>query len=212
MSKLISRLKYYKRRYLIWHYGLKNVHPTFLAAFGLKGVSKDIVAGAWSYIGPNCRVYPHTKIGKYTMLAYNVSIIGGDHNYRNPVMPTVFNGRDKAAETIIGDDCWIGANSLIMTGVTIGDGAIVAAGSVVTKDVPAYAIVGGVPAKVIKLRFSDEEIEKHKEMLKQPVPTIEDYLNDRIELTKKMHSTPPDCIISNYICALPQKGGWRYAA
>jgi len=61
---------------------------------------------------------------------------------------------------IIGNDVWIGANAIILQGVTIGDGAVIAAGAVVTKDVPPYAIVGGVPAKVIKYRFSDDVILK----------------------------------------------------
>ena len=58
----------------------------------------------------------------------------------------------------IGNDVWIGARALILDGVSIGDGAIIAAGAVVTKDVPPYAIVGGVPAKVIRYRFSEEVI------------------------------------------------------
>jgi virginiamycin A acetyltransferase len=60
----------------------------------------------------------------------------------------------------IGNDVWIGTQSTILTGVTIGDGAIIAANSVVSKDVPPYAIVGGTPAKVLKYRFSEEIIEK----------------------------------------------------
>ena len=192
MISPINLLKYLKRRFCIWRYGLKNVHPTFLATFGLKSVSKDVTVGAWSYIGPNCRVYPNTRIGKFTMLAYNVSVIGGDHNYRNPSVPTVFSGRDKAEETVIGDDCWIGANSIVMTGVTIGDGVIVAAGSVVTKDIEPYTIVGGVPAKMIKKRFTDEQIEKHKAMLRNEPPTIKDFINNRIKLTTKI--TPPRLI------------------
>lgn len=61
---------------------------------------------------------------------------------------------------VIGNDVWIGIRCIIMDGVSIGDGAVVAAGSVVTKDVAPYAIVGGVPAKVIRFRFNDSVIEK----------------------------------------------------
>ncbi len=67
--------------------------------------------------------------------------------------------RDNRPVTI-GNDVWIGANAIILSGVTIGDGAIIAAGAVVTKNVEAYAIVGGVPAKLIKYRFSEEQIHK----------------------------------------------------
>ena len=61
--------------------------------------------------------------------------------------------------THIGNDVWIGLNATILDGVTIGDGAIVAAGAVVTKDVPPYAVVGGVPAKIIKYRFTESQID-----------------------------------------------------
>ena len=66
--------------------------------------------------------------------------------------------------TLCGDN-WIGANVTILKGVTIGEGAVVAAGSLVIRDVPPYAIVGGVPAKVIKFRFTEDEITEHKELL-----------------------------------------------
>lgn len=59
----------------------------------------------------------------------------------------------------LGNDVWVGANALILGGVTVGHGAVIAAGAVVTKDVPDYAVVGGVPAKVIKYRFTEEEIQ-----------------------------------------------------
>lgn len=67
---------------------------------------------------------------------------------------------EEFAVTSIGNDVWIGANSIVLDGVNVGDGAIIAAGSVVVKDVPPYAVVGGVPAKVIRYRFSKDEIDK----------------------------------------------------
>ncbi|MEZ8122597.1 CatB-related O-acetyltransferase [Vibrio splendidus] len=60
---------------------------------------------------------------------------------------------------VIGNDVWMGANVILLPGIVIGDGAVIAAGAVVSKDVPPYAIVGGVPAKIIKHRFSDDIIE-----------------------------------------------------
>ena len=65
-----------------------------------------------------------------------------------------------AGNTIIGDGCWIGSRAMIMQGVELGEGAVVATGAVVTKDVPPYAVVGGVPAKIIKYRFPEADIEK----------------------------------------------------
>jgi chloramphenicol O-acetyltransferase type B len=65
-----------------------------------------------------------------------------------------------AGDTIIGDGCWIGSRAMIMQGVKLGEGAVVATGAVVTQDVPPYAIVAGVPAKVMKYRFSPQDIEK----------------------------------------------------
>lgn len=110
----------------------------------------------------------HLEIGNYCSIGGEVLfMLGGNHKYTY-VSTYPFNvmslGKVSEAYTngpiTLKDDVWIGQRATIMSGVTIGQGAIVAAGSVVSKDVPPYAIVGGVPAKVIKYRFSQDIIDK----------------------------------------------------
>ena len=155
-----------KMLYIKWIFGYKYVDSTAYFA-GKSSISTDMIAGKFSYIGPNCSIPPNVIIGKYTMLAPNVSILGGDHVFEKPDTPIIFSGRPEMPKTIIGEDAWIGANALIMAGITIGNGAIIAAGSVVTKNVPEYTISGGNPAKYIKMRFNEEGVELHKKMLSE---------------------------------------------
>ncbi|OTG86169.1 chloramphenicol acetyltransferase CAT [Acinetobacter sp. ANC 4558] len=92
-----------------------------------------------------------------------VIMMGGNQLHRTDwisAFPFDTRGFVPAGDTIIGDGCWIGSRAMIMQGVKLGEGAVIATGAVVTKDVPPYAIVGGVPAKIIKYRFSAEEITK----------------------------------------------------
>lgn len=107
-------------------------------------------------------------IGSYCSIALNAHfMLGGEHDYRNI---STFPFRVKFGETsceaatkgviILEDDVWVGDNTWILSGVHIGQGAIVATGSVVTRDVPAYSIVAGNPAKVIKYRFPEDIVEK----------------------------------------------------
>lgn len=149
-------------RKLYWRLrlGLKHVDRTFLAG-GYSNISKDLVAAAYTYIGPDCEIGPGVILGTYTMIGPNVKIIGNDHVFNIPGTPVLFSGRPPFKHTIIGRDVWIGAGSIIISGVKINDGAIVAAGSVVTKDIEAFSIVGGVPAHIIKKRFntiSDQQV------------------------------------------------------
>lgn len=117
------------------------------------------------------------EIGKFTSIGPALKIISGNHNYKfisnypfksidnhfwkplDDISDHLYNGK-----TIIGNDVWIGHSVIIKGGVTVHDGAVIAAGAMVTKDVPPYSIVGGFPAKVLKLRFSQEQIQKMLEI------------------------------------------------
>ena len=139
----------------------------------------------------NIKIY----IGEYCSIAPGVKfLLAAEHSYKSistyPFKVTHLGYENEATgkgSITLKDDVWIGLNSIIMSGVTLGQGSIVAAGSVVTKDVPPYAIVGGNPAKVIKYRFEQEIIEK---LLKFDYKTLTDdkikYLNEKLytEVTK----------------------------
>ena len=92
-----------------------------------------------------------------------VIMMGGNQLHRPDWLSTFpFDTRSfvPAGDTIIADGCWIGSRAMVMQGVKLGEGCVIATGSVVTKEVPAYAIVGGTPAQLIKYRFPIEQIEK----------------------------------------------------
>ena len=106
-------------------------------------------------------------IGDYVQIAAGVNIIMGGNNTHNPQFISTYPFLDrealkrtyqKAGDTLIGNDVWLGMGSLILPGITIGNGAIIAAHSVVTRDVPDYHLVAGNPAKLIRQRFKDEDI------------------------------------------------------
>ena len=133
----------------------------------------NISVGHHVYFGEDTRVLTtcaQLKIGNFVMFGPHVTIITGDH--RMDVMGkfmTELTDRDKLPENdqdvVIEDDVWIGANATILKGVTIGRGSVIAAGSLVTKSCPPYSIVGGVPARVLKSRFTPEQMEEHERML-----------------------------------------------
>lgn len=125
--------------------------------------------GDYSYVGRHSRL-TYTDVGKFCSIA-GESIIGmGTHTIDNISTSSIFterhNGTGQSWTSVnvvepyrkvkIGNDVWIGSRAMVMGGVTIGDGAVVGAGAIVTRDVPPYAVVAGVPAKIIKYRFSEE--------------------------------------------------------
>lgn len=130
--------------------------------------------GDWTYGSPTIKDYQNGSmltIGRYCSIAQDVTfVIGGEHakdwvtTYpfgavwpETSHLPHPVNTK---GDTVVGNDVWIGTEALILSGVYIGDGAIIGAGSVVTKDVPPYAVVGGTPAKIIRYRVPEHLIPK----------------------------------------------------
>lgn len=132
----------------------------------------DSTIGRYSYTCYDDEIV-NCEIGQFCSISDEVVIGGAEHPIdwvsTSPVFQNVKHSgpKRKFAEfdfegikrTVIGNDVWIGRRAIIKAGVTVGDGAVIGSGSVVTKDVPPYAIVGGVPAKVIKYRFDESTIE-----------------------------------------------------
>ena len=137
-----------------------NIHPTarlgYLPHIVFKG---DITIGAHSYFNSG-RVASgrgsKVVIGEWCAIGYNVNIHAITHDPGDATGPEESRGA-KVGDIIIEDNVWIGSNTFILPGVKIGKGSVIAANAVVTKDVPARSVVGGVPAKIIK------HLDKHSE-------------------------------------------------
>ena len=158
---------------------------------------KGSKVGAYTYISANTDV-ENAEIGKYCSISDHSRIGMGSHNLNQISTSPLFTEKRNAAKSqwveenkgaaplkkvYVGNDVLIGSHALILGGVTIGNGAVVGAGAVVTGDVPPYAVVGGVPAKVIKYRFSPEMIERLQEIQWWDWP--ESVLKNRIGLFQK---------------------------
>lgn len=110
------------------------------------------------------------RIGSCVMFGPNVTLLTGDHETQVVGEPMYFvktKINNIASGITINDDVWVGANVTILKNVIVGEGAVIAAGSLVNKSVPDYAIVAGVPARVIKYRFTGKELEEHKLCLRK---------------------------------------------
>ncbi|WP_086555500.1 CatB-related O-acetyltransferase [Acetobacter sp. DmW_043] len=149
-------------------YKPKNFSPT-------RDTYPNMEIGDHTYGIPDIIDGPHGEIviGKFCSIAVGVSIVAANHNINyvstypfktiwNPQWRSLDGISDHTSKgkTIIGNDVWIGKSAFIMNGVNIGDGVVIGAGSIVTKDVPPYAVVAGNPAKILKFRFEQHIIDK----------------------------------------------------
>lgn len=127
---------------------------------------KNAVLGDYASFGPQCEFNGPVIIGDLTMLSSEVLVIGQDHEAFNNQLPMrIAFPKKQRPITVIEADCWIGARVIIMEGVRIGRGSVVGAGSIVTKSIPPYSIAVGTPAKVIKFRFTGQELINYDEYL-----------------------------------------------
>jgi acetyltransferase-like isoleucine patch superfamily enzyme len=168
MKRIRLLLRGVKCLLLIKYYRLKHVDPTAYIMYGSR-ISRDLVAGEYTFIGERSMIGRKVSIGAYTMLGPSVMCLGDDHRYDVPGLPAIFSGRPNLRPIVIGRDVWIGARSIILSGVEIGDGVIVAAGTVVSKNIPSCEIHGGIPNRKIKDRFDSlTDKQRHLEFLKKP--------------------------------------------
>ena len=142
----------------------RNVHCQWSTTFW--SPHRHIVLGDNVGIQLHCMFLCDVEIGSNVLIASFSAFVNSDDHVYDIVGKTMLDsGRGDKHKIVVEDDVWIGHGAIVLSPARIGRGAIVAAGSVVSKDVPRYAIVGGVPARVIKMRFTPEQIVEHERIL-----------------------------------------------
>lgn len=147
-GKIYQKIRYFFASRFVRQCG-KHVNFEHGAQF-----DSDISIGDYSGIGIHCTVGGSVTIGEHVMMGPECVLLSHNHKFDRLDIPMCQQGFSEEEPIHIGNDVWIGTRVVILPGVTVGDHSVIGAGAVVTKDVPDYAIVGGVPAKVIKMRTS----------------------------------------------------------
>ena len=145
-SKIYSSVRMDTPPYRKFSLGKRSVVESFSCINNAVG---DVIIGDYTRIGIHCTVIGPVCIGNHVNLAQGITVTALNHNFKDTAKHIDEQGIS-TNPVVIGDDVWIGANAVILPGVTIGRHCVVAAGAVVTKDVPDNTVVGGVPAKVLK--------------------------------------------------------------
>ncbi len=139
-----------------WRIFLKSMGHNVTIADGFMARNvKNIKLGSNIFFNHNVELdaeWGEITIGNHVMTGPNVLLTTAQHNFQKLNVPMILQGVKEHTHIHVGNDVWLGANVTILHNIKIGNGAIVGAGAVVTKDVPDYAIVGGVPARIIKYR------------------------------------------------------------
>ena len=145
-SKIYSSVRMDTPPYRKFSLGKRSVIESFCCINNAVG---DIVIGNYTRIGMHNTIIGPVTIGNHVNLAQGIVVTALNHNFKDTTMRIDEQGISTNPVTI-GDDVWIGANAVILPGVTIGKHVVIAAGAVVAKDVPNNSVVGGVPAKILK--------------------------------------------------------------
>ncbi len=135
----------------IFHHCGKNVNVEIGAYFS---GGRGIVIGDHSGIGRYCRINGKVTIGSNVMMGPHITIYTQNHNFSRTDIPMINQGFTQEEPVVIADDVWIGSHVIILPGVRVGHGSVIGAGSVVTKDVPAWTVTAGNPAKVVTSRVT----------------------------------------------------------
>lgn len=155
IKALCSSLAYYIHEQVVWRNRINNKGTYRIHARASIRNAHNIILGENTRITMDCCIWAGDKgkitFGDNVLVGPGVKMFAANHGTKLCETPMVYQKRIEK-DILIGNNVWIGANSLVVAGVSIGDGAIIAAGSVVTKDIPANVIVGGTPAKIIKHR------------------------------------------------------------